>query len=192
MLTHEDLVFGQRAARLPAQSDERFGQTQNRDRLSAVGNQRQRSRLFGSPDQFARGLMKLFDGQHFIHHGRLSLSRAWAGLSSFWTTTDACAPGPPLEPHSLFGHRLEHLTSLHCPFAHHLIRQILALLARRRDTGLREELGTDTSIRTFQKILPPSLTRCQLPVSQRIRHAARARLTTQLDGGTHHSQRCGA
>jgi hypothetical protein len=76
VLTHEDLVFGQRAARLPAQNGERFGRTQNRDRVSAIGNQRQRSRLSGSPDQFARGLMKLFDGQHFIHSGSLSPSRA--------------------------------------------------------------------------------------------------------------------
>lgn len=72
VLTHEDLVFGQRAARLPAQSDERFGRTQNRDRLSAIGNQRQRSRLSGSPDQFARGFLKLFDGQDFAHSDTVS------------------------------------------------------------------------------------------------------------------------
>jgi hypothetical protein len=62
VLTHEGLVFGQRAARLPAQSDKAFGRTQDRDGLSTVGNQSRRSRLSSRADQFSRCLMKLFNG----------------------------------------------------------------------------------------------------------------------------------
>jgi hypothetical protein len=62
VLTHEGLVFGQRAARLPAQSNKALWRTQNRNGLSTIGNQRRRSRLSSTADQFARGLMKLFNG----------------------------------------------------------------------------------------------------------------------------------
>jgi hypothetical protein len=61
VLTHEGLVFGQRAARLPAQSNKALGRTQHRNGLSTVGDQRRRSRLSSSANQFARSFMKLFD-----------------------------------------------------------------------------------------------------------------------------------
>jgi hypothetical protein len=76
------------------------------------------------------------------------LTRALLDLGGGPVGTESSA----VEQYSLFGHRLQHLASLHRRFEHHLIRQILTLLARSRNASLREELGTDTSIRNFLNI----------------------------------------